>query len=120
MRYLLSLVLILMLFSCERALPKDESVIKIPNHLLSEEVFTELYYDAQLTEGAVRIEIGKGVKSKEISAYLYQQLFDKYGITKDDFEANIRYYASDPEVMQEIQTEVVNRLTLEESKLTNQ
>ena len=120
MRYFLSLVLILMFFSCERALPTDDSVVKTPSHLLSVEQFTDMYYDAQLTEGAVRLEVGKGAKSKEISAYLYQQLFDKYGISEEDFEANIKYYASDPELMQEIQTEVVNRLTLEESRLTNQ
>ena len=120
MRYYILIFLVFTIVSCERTLPTEETVLQIPENLLSKEVFTEMYYDAQLTEGAVRSEISKGGKSDEISRYLYEQLFEKYKISEADFKANIKYYASDPEAMQEIQTEVVNRLSLEESKLMNQ
>jgi len=120
MRYILFIIFSVALFSCTQELPTDKDVVQVPEHLLSEEEFTNMYYEAQLTEAAVRIEIGKGANSKEISRYLYDQLFAKYEISETDFEANIKYYASHPKKMQEIQTEVVNRLTLEEATFTNQ
>jgi len=120
MRYFIISILALLMMSCQSQLPTDDTTAQTPKHLLSEEVFTNLYYDAQLTEAAVRIEIGKGAKSKEISRYLYDQLFQRYGISESDFKENLRYYASDPSKMQEIQTEVVNRLTKKEAELMNQ
>lgn len=120
MRYIILLLLSFSLLACNRTLSTDAEVAQVPENLLSQEVFTNLYYDSQLTEAAVRIEISKGTNTKEISRYLYEQLFEKYGITEEDFKANIRYYASDPALMQEIQTEVVNRLTKKEAELTNQ
>ena len=120
MRYILFILFSVALISCTQELPTDKTVEQVPEHLLSEQVFTNMYYDAQLTESAVRLEIGKGSNSKEISRYLYDQLFEKYEITEADFKENIKYYASHPKKMQEIQTEVVNRLTQKEAALTNQ
>ncbi len=120
MRYLLISLLAVFLFACQQELPTDASVTQVPEHLLTKEVFTNLYYDAQQTESAVRIEVGKGGDSKEASRYLYKQLFKKYGITEADFKANLKYYSSNPAQMQAIQTEVVNRLTQKEAALTNQ
>ena len=120
MRYLILLLFSFSLMSCNQELPTDKEVSQAPKNLLTKEVFTNLYYDSQLTEAAVRNEIAKGTNTKDISTYLYRELFDKYDITEEDFKDNIRYYASDPELMQEIQTEVVNRLTKKEAELTNQ
>lgn len=120
MRYFIFFFISFTLFACQEGLPTDDVISQKPENLLSKEVFVDLYYDTQLTEAAIRIEIGKGAKAKEVSAYLYEQLFKKYGITNSDFQANIKYYASDPRQMSKIQTEVVNRLTKNESKLRNQ
>ena len=120
MKYFVLFILSISLFSCDTQLPMDDSIHEEPTHLLSKEDFTNLYYDIQLTEAAVRIEIGKGADTKEISAYLYEELLKKYGITTTDLKENVRYYASDPQQMSEIQTEVVNRLTKKEAELTNQ
>jgi hypothetical protein len=120
MKYFFLFILSISLFSCDTELSTDDSVREEPTHLLSKEVFTDLYYDIQLTEAAVRIEIGKGADSKEISAYLYEELLEKYGITPTDLKENVRYYSSDPQQMSEIQTNVVNRLTKKEAELTNQ
>jgi len=120
MKYFFLFLITVALASCNAELPTDDTVKQMPEHLLSLEVFTELYYDTQLTEAAIRVEIGKGAKAKEISKFLYEQLFKKYGISTEDFSDNISYYASDPKQMSEIQTEVVNRLSKQESELTNQ
>lgn len=120
MRYFLIFLFSALLISCTQELPTDKTVEQIPERLLDEQEFTNMYYDAQLIESVVRLEVGKGADSKEVSLYLYDQLFKKYGITEADFKTNIRYYASDPQKMQKIQTEVVNRLTKKEASLTNQ
>ncbi len=120
MKYILFLLMSLSVIACNQGPSADDNANSKPENLLPKEKFIELYYDAELVEAAVRVEIGKGAKAEEISKVFYENLFQKYHITEKDFSENIRYYASDPEQMSEIQTIVVNRLTKKESELTNQ
>jgi len=120
MKYFLLFLISFSMMSCTQGVLEDKDAKSKPENILSKEVFTELYYDTQLVEAAIRVEIGKGADSKEISKFYYENLFKKYHITEKDFQDNIRYYASNPEQMSEIQTVVVNRLSKKEAELTNQ
>jgi len=71
-------------------------------------------------EAAIRQEIGKGSNAEDMSRYFYPQLFEKYHITEKEFKENMKYYARSPKLMQEIQTDMVNRLAKKEEELTNQ
>lgn len=122
MRLLLILLLSLTLFSCDNSISdnQDQGVNQVPEHLLSQEEFTNMLTDSYFVEAAIRQEVGKGAKGEEMSRYFYPQLFEKYHITEQDFKDNIKYYARNPELMQQIQTDMVNRLAIKEEELTNQ
>ena len=121
MRYSLIIIFTFFLFSCNnQESTTDKGLYQKPDHLLSRKEFTNIFEEVYLVDGAVRIEMSKGVNSTDISRYLYDELFKKYEITYEVYLENLDYYALDPLVMQEIQTEVVNRLTKKESTLTNQ
>jgi heme oxygenase len=117
---LILLVLLSGLTACSNTGSDSGDVAATPKNLLDKEQFTNMLTDSYLIEAAIRQGVGKGQKAEELSKYYYPRLFEKYHISEDDFKANIKYYASQPELMQEIQTDMVNRLSLKEEELTNQ
>jgi len=120
MRWLLIIFLTFSLFSCENFTNKEQDVNQIPKNLLNQEEFTNMLTDSYYIESIIRQEVGKGANANEMSRYFYPQLFEKYHITEQDFKENIKYYARNPELMQQIQTDMVNRLAVKEEELTNQ
>jgi heme oxygenase len=119
-KLLILLVFLTGLSACSNAGMDHDDVADVPKNLLDKEEFTNMLTDSYLIEAAIRQGVGKGQKAEELSKYYYPRLFEKYHITEEDFKENIKYYASQPELMQEIQTDMVNRLSVKEEELTNQ
>ena len=118
LRLLIILIISFFLFSCGSQ-NEDPNVSSKPDKLLDKEEFTNMLTDSYLIEAAIRQGLGKGEDAADLSRYFYPELFKKYNITEEDFKENIRYYSSRPELMQEIQTEMVNRLSHTEEELNN-
>ncbi len=118
LRFVVILIISLFLFSCGSQ-NEDTNIESKPEHLLDKEEFTNMLTDSYLIEAAIRQGLGKGENAADLSRYFYPKLFEKYNITEEDFKENIRYYSSRPELMQEIQTEMVNRLSHKEEELNN-
>lgn len=119
MRWISLIVLSFLLFSCGDPIDQESVVNKAPDKLLSKEVFTEMLMDSYMMESAIRLEVSRGATDEEMSQYFYPQLFEKYDITEEEFKENIKFYSRDPKLMQEIQTTMVNRLTIKEEELMN-
>lgn len=120
MRLIILLFFSLVLSSCGSSIENEDNVAAVPNNLLPKEQFVDMLTDSYMIEAAIRQGVGKGENAEELSSFFYPKLFKKYHISEQDFKENIRYYSSQPELMQEIQTEVVDRLSLKEQELTNQ
>tara|TARA_R110002096_G_scaffold115365_2_gene249903 strand:- start:122111 stop:122620 length:510 start_codon:yes stop_codon:yes gene_type:complete len=98
------LVLAIFLFSCES---KNTDELNVED-TLSPEKMIEILTDIHIVEGA---KIGRKIMGDTLmmDAY-YQKVFSKYQIDKKQFEANYRYYSSEPKRMDDIYEKVVENL----------
>ena len=108
MKKLLMLFFGMLLFSCAGS--QEDALVK-PENLIEKEKMIEVLADFRLVEGTVRQMAGYGKDTKELAKYYYDKVFEKHQITLEQFQQNMEYYSQQPEVMYEISSEVVNRLT---------
>lgn len=71
----------------------------------------EFLCEAYLLEGFYAVETGYHYElMKPEIAQSYQDLFDKYHLSQEDFDRSMHYYSKHPKVYDEIHAEVVRRL----------
>lgn len=81
-----------------------------PSTILSEERFAEILTDVRLLEGVYAGDFQRiDTSAQSIGAY-YEQLFVKHQTNRTTFLESNEYYASHPEVMLRIETEVSRKL----------
>jgi|GEM_PF-1446163 len=89
----------------------DPDVEVAPDGLLDKDKFTEVMVDVQLVEGMKVHKLGpKREKSPDMEA-MYANIFAKYEINQEDFEATYDYYKSRPEEMELIYEQVLDSLS---------
>ncbi len=114
---LLLMLLLGLTFACSH---HQEVKIQKPDPFLEQDVFTNIMVDIRLIESAIRQKVSTGSNDKELSKWYYDDLFAKYKINAQQLEANIMYYAQNPEEMAIINERVVERLTTLESEVKTQ
>ncbi len=89
--------------------------------LLDREQFTALLIDMHTTDGLLSINRGFTVEKEKKNYTYYNGVFEKYGITKADFDSCMYFYASQPQLFSEIYHAVIDslshRVTVEERVL---
>ena len=98
------------LFSCSH---KTDSV---PSRIIPKDKMVDVLVDVHLAEAAAD---NHGLKSPQIDMMMaarYDSVFQKHGITFEEFKSSYDYYLAHPDVLSEIYSEVVNKLTTMESK----
>jgi len=89
----------------------DPDVEVAPDGLLDKDKFTEVMVDVQLVEGMKVHKLGpKREKSPDMEA-MYANIFAKYEINQEDFDATYDYYKSRPEEMELIYEQVLDSLS---------
>jgi hypothetical protein len=113
----IALILISMLFisSCN---PKPN--IKAPDNLIQKEKFIDIMVDIRMIETTIRNKIGRGNDINKTTEYYYNYVFDKYNISREQFNSSLDYYSKDVKEMQEINISVVEKLTQLESEVKAQ
>lgn len=81
-----------------------------PEGVLNADQFTALMIDVQLIEGirAQRIDVSE--KKGKAESFLYAEVFDKHGITREEFEKTYAYYMKNPKRMEQIYEQVLDSL----------
>lgn len=77
--------------------------------VIEKEKFIELLTDVQIMEA-----MNQFIKNKETDYNLdfsYQWIYEKYGITEDEFRSSVLYYTQDPETYEEIYDEVIIKIS---------
>jgi len=83
----------------------------VPDGLLDKDKFTEVMVDVQLVEGMKVHKLGpKREKSPDMEA-MYANIFAKYNIDQEDFDATYEYYKARPEKMELIYEQVLDSLS---------
>ena len=94
---------------------------KIPQDILSENIFINLLKDIHLAEAKYELHKTKGMENaKNELAHNYSAIYKTHEITADDFDKTLDYYAQHPEQLEKIYTSVLEQLTKERTILDQQ
>jgi hypothetical protein len=113
---LFSVLITLAIVSCNSESGKDR-FNKAP---IKEDKFVEIMVDVRLAESVIRKQSSIGNDPKTITKQLYDSIFEKYNITKSDFETSLKMYSSNPDEMYTINERVVEALSKLEAEVKAQ
>lgn len=100
---------LLLLLSCENN--ENEAVIDVSKASISEEKMQLIMRDICLIEGRVKRKYSlNGLSTDSTTKVLYGEVFDKYGVTQEQFVETYDIYANNPKELTKIMNEVVNDL----------
>jgi DNA-binding transcriptional ArsR family regulator len=94
-----------------------DKTLDVPDGILDREEFKAVLIDFQLAEAAISEERGRHDEIEYKTNLYYYSLFKKHGITRKEFEKNIRYYTKYPEEFTAIYEEVINELSKLQGKV---
>lgn len=94
-----------MLFSCK---------VEVPENVLPPEKMEAILYDYHLTASMTTMYASVTYKEKLMYAYVY----DKHGVTKEDFDSSLVWYNRYPKYIKDIYTNLEERLQQEVDALT--
>lgn len=102
-------------FSCTPN--KDISETEIPTNIIPPDSMTIIISDIQATEAILREYKRIGQDNELRSAKFLDQTFKKHGISPGRFDESVAFYENHLELYHKIYTDVVSRLTQEQTEL---
>lgn len=99
--------IVLFLASCQ-------SNPEIPDDVLPREIMTKILVDVNLVEGALKANFILADSAKEVAPTLYEEIYERYDTDAASFQKSIIWYFEHPEILEEIQKDVVAELLLRE------
>ncbi len=110
---ILFVVIIALVVSCAPKQPDDTP----PPDLIDQNKFALIMVDVQLIEGMRVHKLGPKRENSVDMVPLYEDVFQKHGITEEEFRRTFEYYTNHPDKMKEIYEQVVDSLTTMEVKV---
>lgn len=108
-KILVAFTLLTLILACEKSL----------NTPLSEQQLIDLLADMHSAEAATESEVSR-VRDSMTKIY-YQQIFDKHGVKKADFDTTLALYSRNPVALDTVYSRVIRKLSeLEVKSRTNQ
>ena len=90
-----------------------------PDGLIQKEVFTEMILEFQLIEAHLnQTRVDQSIIRDSANNY-FQEIFEKHGVSLEDFNSTMNYYASQPEELQGIYDVVLESLSEMEVELVD-
>jgi len=96
MKFLLSIVFLIIIFSCARKEKQDDI---LPEKKMREVMWDMIRADQYVTDFLLR---DSSKKKKDESVKLYDEIFRLHKITADEFKKSLAYYSSRPDLMHPI------------------
>jgi len=96
---------------------KDISETEIPVNIIPPDSMTIIISDIQTTEAILREYKRTGQDNELRSAKFLDQTFEVYGISPERFDESVMFYENHLELYHKIYTDVVSRLTQEQTEL---
>ncbi|MBI1222024.1 MAG: DUF4296 domain-containing protein [Bacteroidetes bacterium] len=82
----------------------------IPKEIIQPGEMEDIILEANLIEGALKANLILGDSAKKVAPSLYKEVYDSHHITDSAFQASVDWYFEHPEIMEEIQKQVIARL----------
>lgn len=115
MKNLLSLLAaLLLLSSCYHEYAPPE--VAMPEKLIGHDTMVLIIVDVEIAEAALRHKQNFGYEIDDKNEYYFHSIFEKYGISKGQFDSSLAYYKTDLEVMNDIYEDVITKLSLIQSE----
>ena len=92
--------------------------VVIPPDVIPVKQMIEVLTDVHLAEAAKDVAMPTDTSKHTIDVY-YTFIFKKYNLTKEKFQKSLNFYKSNPELMEEMYAEVINRLSELQAKPGN-
>lgn len=89
---------------------KDNSKTDEPENLISRDKMVQVLMDIHLIEASIKLNNKRKLNKEEYTFYYYQYLFEKYNITKEDFDNSLTYYQQNIERFDTIYIDVISEL----------
>ena len=85
-----------------------------PEHLIKKEQMVDIIAEIELTQAFIKL---KTAHTDSINQeVLYQNVFERFSVTKKKFNESLTYYASDPEQLEFIYDQVIIKLSEDEAE----
>ena len=84
------------------------------NKVLSVEKFTKLMTDIQLLEGHLNTNRVSQVFIMDSSKNYYKEVFNRHGLSFEDYKENLKYYTAHPKILAEVYKKVEEHLVIQE------
>lgn len=124
LKYTVFFVFMAVVFSsCSEVETQDnENQVKTdkPTPFIERNEIVDLIVDLELAEAAIKRMASYGESTAKTSSYYYDYMFERWGITFDEYNAIIDYYSQDPIEMEKIYSDVISKLSEMQSKVSNQ
>lgn len=110
-------LLAFVLFACSSSGKRPETV-DTPEDIIDYEQMVDIVVDYHLAESTVKYYTRYGAQPKPISEKVYAAVFEKHNISRAEFRKSIKYYTADTERMQILYSDVMERLSSLDSKIS--
>ncbi len=78
--------------------------------IIPEDTMANLLADIHFTDAVIHVMQTRKHTEKAVKESLYQAVFDKYGISPEDYRNSLAYYAEKPAKLDQIYDKVFNKL----------
>jgi len=92
----------------------------VPKDLLQREQFKEILLQAQLIEARVNHELIVEHISQVPTQQYYTELFEREGVSEEQFTTTFKYYTARPEELKAIYEEIITELTFRKDQPVDQ
>ena len=92
----------------------------IPDHIYSIEKMTAIMMDLQIIEGGIVIRQYNKTQQRERISKVYRAMYNKHGITQDEFDLSLKYYTDNPDKLEEVYDRVLEKLSELDAKVANE
>lgn len=113
---LLTGIAILLIYQGCRSERKDE-VGKVPPGIIPADTMVQVLVDVHLIEASLKVKHVKKEENERFTEYYYDQLFEKHGITREQFDQSIEYYERDSELIDAMYERVITELNKIQSQI---
>lgn len=91
---------------CASCWEKRENTVKVPEGIMSEEVFTKVLTDMSLAESAATMNVKNVTVNKTDSVYAFDPLKEN-NVTKAKFDSAVAFYVNYPELYKKVYENVL-------------
>ena len=95
-----------------------EGELKVDDGIMEKDAFVEIMVDVQLLESAYKNKVFRNDNEDEVLETAYISIFDKHGVTAEEFKTSHTWWWSRPEEVKSILIQVTERLNALEQEMS--